>query len=361
MSTLAAPDEEDSALDFTNTRNAVGHTCEKCQAEIDSHESLVCRRCGWYASIGSFVEIDQSWENNTADQVEETESFKLPHWAWTMITCVVAVLGESIAARFVTQPESAARTMWSVGQLFLGLTVVVVCHFTAFVMYMREVSEAGLLDILLKPLKPWIMRIHELPAYQWLCHGAVSGLVAIVMSLTVIGAIPYERLWDWGFEKPVKQNLMGAVMSQVQQGEGEKKPLEEAVQDLAGKAELAEGNKESPEPKARQHEDCLIIGYRSNAEGLVYTLLLAAENAGSLHYAGQVTPQLSVKQLRDLTDQLTTSEADAPFIKLVMDGVTWVKPKFTCRVNYERKGKKGGLMDVKFESLLSEIDTAAAK
>jgi hypothetical protein len=38
-----------------------------------------------------------------------------------------------------------------------------------------------------------------------------------------------------------------------------------------------------------------------------------------------------------------------------MDGITWVKPKFTCRVSYARKGKKGGLYDVKLESFLGDI------
>ena len=37
------------------------------------------------------------------------------------------------------------------------------------------------------------------------------------MSLVVIGGIPYERLWDWGFKEPPKQNLMGAVMDRAKQ------------------------------------------------------------------------------------------------------------------------------------------------
>lgn len=364
MSQITLPSNDDSASDLipSYVDGPVTPTCDKCGGKIDMHDALVCRKCGWYASIGSFVEIDRAWdgdEEDTAD--EETESLKMPAWGWTMIACVVAVVTESIAARLLT--TDAVRTTWSLTQLFLGLAIAFTCHLITFVLFMREVSDAGLLDIILKPVKPWIRRVHELPTYQWLCHAGISSVVAVIMSLLVIGGLPYEKLWDWGFDKPVKQNLMGAIMDQAKQGEGEEKPLEEAVQDFAGQAGV--DGKEPPKPKTkpeskeRKFDDCLIIGYRANSEGLAYLLLLAGENFGKLQYVGQVTPQLSIKELRDLTGQLQANTSFDPFVKLQMDGVTWVKPKFTCRVSYARKGKKGGLYDIKLESFLGEVGATA--
>jgi hypothetical protein len=335
-------------------------TCEKCDANIDTLDALVCHKCGWYASIGSFVEIDKAWDGDEQElAAEEPESFKMPAWGWTMIACMVVVVAESIAARLLT--TDAVRTTWSVTQLFLGLAVAFTCHLITFILFMRDVSDAGLLDIILKPVKPWILRVHELPAYQWLCHAGISSVVAVIMSFLVIGGLSYEKLWDWGFEKPVKQNLVGAIMDQAKQGTGEEKPLEEAVQDFAGQASVDDKGKKSskpkpqPEPKERRFEDCLIIGYRTNSEGLVYLLLLAGENLGKLQYVGQVTPQLSVKELRELTDKLAAHTTFDPFVKLQMEGVTWVKPKFACRVSFAHKGKKGGLYDIKLESILGEI------
>jgi hypothetical protein len=366
MSQSTLPSNDDSASDLmpSYVDGPVTPTCDKCGAAIDTHEALVCRKCGWYASIGSFVEIDQAWEADEHDPpVEQPESLKMPAWGWTMIACVAAVVAESVAARLLT--VDAARTTWSVTQLFLGLTVAFTCHLVAFVLFMREVSEAGLLDIVLKPVKPWILRVHELPVYQWLCHAGISSVVAVIMSFLVIGGLPYEKLWDWGFEKPVKQNLMGAIMEQAQKVDGEEKSLEDAVQDFAGQAGADDGGKEPPKPKTkpeskeRKFDDCLIIGYRANSEGLVYLLLLAGENFGKLQYVGQVTPQLSVKELRELTDQLSAHITFDPFVKLQMDGITWVEPKFTCRVSYARRGKKGGLYDIKLESFLGEIGATA--
>ena len=367
MSISTASDNHDSnqgVLDDVEQSAPGMPTCDQCSAEIDTNTALVCRSCGWYASIGSFVEIDQNWEQGTDVEPAEPAAFRMPNWAWVMIGCVVAVVCESIAARIYTPSGSAERTAWSVTQLFVGAAAVATCHFIAFIMFTRDVTDAGLLDIILKPVKPWIRRVHELPSYQWVCHAAVSGATAVVMALAVIGGIPYERLWDWGFDKPVKQNLMGAIMEQAKKVDGSEKPLEEAVQDFAGKSGDVE-QKDAPkksktsEPQERQTDDCLIIGYRVNSEGLVYTLLLAGEHLGKLQYVGQVAPRLSVKELRDLGEQLAAHTAYEPFVKMPMEAATWVKPKFTCRVTYARKGKKGGLYDIKLESFLGEIDATA--
>lgn len=343
--------------------------CEKCEAPIDMHTAFVCRRCGWYASIGSFVEIDQAWEEGLEDSPQiAASSFRVPAWGWTMLVCVSLVVGESIAARFLTAEESAARTMWSITQLLVGGVTALLCHLIAFIMLSRETTDIGLLDMVLKPVKPWIARVQELPAYQWLCHFAVSGVVAVVMAFTVIGGLPYEKLWDWGFEKPVQQNLMGAIMDRAKKVEGREQSLEDAVQQFAGQAGVddadgkpsspAKSGKDSAAPQERSSEDCLIIGYRTNSEGLAYLLVLAGEHRGKLQYVGQVTLQLSVKQLRDLSDQLAAAQSIDPFVAVQMEGVTWVKPKFACRVSYARKGNKGGLYDAKFESLLGEVAIA---
>jgi hypothetical protein len=365
MSHTISPNDEDSAIEILDEaqRSNLGPACDKCGAPINSHDSLVCRKCGWYASINSYVEIDRAWESDGDGAEQAEEKFSVPTWAWTMIACVVAVIVESIAARILTTDGSSERTVWSVTQLFVGMSLAGVCHLTAFILLMREVSDFGLLDIILKPVKPWIMRVNELPAYQWICHLGASSLVAVLMSLLVIGGIPYEKLLDWGTKKPVKQDLMGAVMDQAKKIEGEEKPLEEAVQDFAGKQDVTDEDKpkaKKVEPKERRQDDCVIIGYRPTSEGIVYQLLLAGENYGKLQYVGQVAPQLSLKELRELTAQLAVHKAHEPFVKMPLDeGVVWLKPRMACRVSYSRKGKKGGLFEIKLESMLGEIGPAA--
>ena len=54
----------------------IGPCCEKCGAPITAKESLVCQKCGWYASIGSYVEIDRSWEVATDPSLATEEDTK---------------------------------------------------------------------------------------------------------------------------------------------------------------------------------------------------------------------------------------------------------------------------------------------
>ena len=39
-----------------------GARCEKCDARLVSDVVSICRQCGWYASLGQFVEVDPNWE-----------------------------------------------------------------------------------------------------------------------------------------------------------------------------------------------------------------------------------------------------------------------------------------------------------
>ena len=74
------------------------------------------------------------------------------------------------------------------------------------------------MDLLLKPIKLWVRAVQQLaeavvgrrtrPCAGWRRPSCRS---------LVIGGIPYERLWDWGFKQPPKQDLMGAVMDRAKQ------------------------------------------------------------------------------------------------------------------------------------------------
>lgn len=340
-------------------------SCEKCGTPLSAQESLVCQHCGWYASIGSFVEIDQQWEADGTDQQLESsaETVDIPDWVWLMLGCVVVVVAESIAVRLLTSADSPLRARWSILQLLIGGLTLAVCHLTAFILLMRDDSEAGLLEVVLKPIRPWMARFRELPLKQWLCHAAASSLTAVLMSVLVIGAIPYERLLDWGFAKPVSADLQGAIAAQAQAGTDQS--LTEAVEELGGTQNLSDQPSKAKkkktatdEPVERKEEDCVIIGYRANDEGMVYLLILAGENFGHLQHVGQVSPNLPLKELRALSKQLAANTTFDPFIPLQMENVTWVEPKVTCRISFDHKGKKGGLYETKLESLLGELDLA---
>ncbi|MCI0332029.1 MAG: hypothetical protein L0228_02235 [Planctomycetes bacterium] len=344
--------------------------CENCDAPMMSDAVTICRRCGWYSSLGMCVELDQKWESDTnvAEGAPSTEPQKshvrvwldlMPRWSWTIIASVLVVVIESVAVRFATPEDGGLRTAWSLAQLGLGVIAVAACHIFNFVVLAAEDADFGVMDLFVKPLKLWLRAVRYLPTRLWVANTAACGLAAIIMSLVVIRGIPYERLWDWGFEQPVKQDLMGAVMDRAKELDSRNDDdLEEAIGDFAGSQDAAAGGElpKATPPKPRTKSDCVILGYQVDRDGRLSTLLLGSARRGKLTYAGRVTPEMSDDELSSLLMELTAIKSLQPFISIEAEA-TWVKPKFTCRITYGERLKGGQLRDVKWDRLLGSMKT----
>jgi hypothetical protein len=344
-----------------------GPRCAKCEAPLTSEIVSICRRCGWYPSLNAFLEVDPNWETHDDDAPPAAEKPELtnigvwlkmlPRWSWVIIASVLLVIIESVVVRFVTPGGSELRTYWSLSQIMIGLLTVAGCHIFNFLVLAADDADFGVLDLLLKPLKLWLRAFHNLPTRLWMVDAAACGLVAALMSFLVIGGIPYERFWDWGFTPPVKQDLMGAVMKRVQQldsGKGSD-DLEESMKDFAGDAG-AEDKENVPPPKPKQSADCVILGYRLDKEGRLDTLLLGAAHRGKLIYAGNVRPRMEPGQIQSLIAMLEASRAQQPFIRIEAEAI-WVEAKFTCRVKYGEKTNHGTLREIEWDALLNRIGT----
>ena len=332
--------------------------CEKCSKPLNTQDNLACVHCGWYASIGSFVEIDRSWEASCDPTVEDEDeqdksAVAIPTWAWIVGACVLAVFVESVAGRVLTPSGSAARTSWSLTQLTLGAFGLLVGHLLCFYRLLSDKTETQMLDVVTSPLKCWFHAAGFLPERQWQLHVAASGLMAIVMSLLVLDGIPYHRLWDWGIEAPPEQSLMAAVMSEAQKIEGDEDGLEEAVEGFAGSQDLDELGEGAGEdgPVERQFTDCVILGFQTGENGLVYSLILGVELNTKLVYAARVNPQLPDAELKSLTATLAAWKTRKPYIKVELENAHWVVPKQVCRVSYLRQGEHGWLYGAEFDKL----------
>jgi ATP dependent DNA ligase C terminal region len=159
-------------------------------------------------------------------------------------------------------------------------------------------------------------------------------------------------LWDWGFEAPVKQDLMGAVMNRAKQVDSGDKSLEEAVGDFAGNAGV-DGEPVEPE-KPRDKTDCVILGYQLDRDGRLETLILGAAHGSKLIVAGRVRPEMEEETRSQLLMSLAAIKRNEPFVVMEADA-TWVEPKIACRVTYGEKLKGGALRDVQWDSLLGTM------
>jgi hypothetical protein len=375
------PQPQDDSAEFDNFDSAVatiepdtqsneanewtGPRCEKCEAPLKSDVVTICRKCGWYASLGTFVEVDPNWETeDEPDAVAARAPQKshlrvwlelLPKWSWVIIGTVLAVVVESIVVRLMTPAGSSIRTIWSLSQLMFGVLTLISCHIFNFVVLAAEDADFGVLDMLIKPLKLWIRAVRELPKRLWVSNTAASSVTAALMSILVIGGIPYERFWDWGFDAPVKQELMAAVMDRAKQLENRNgaDDLEEAIGDFAGTADGLTNGTETPETP-KQRADCVILGYQLDKEGRLSALVLGTTHLGVLVHAGSVTPKMSETEKAELLQTLAAIRTHEPLVTIESDRTIWVKPKYTCRVRYLHK-EKGRLTDIEWDKMLGTI------
>jgi hypothetical protein len=366
-STLATLEQESPPVTLATAKS--GPCCEKCAAPLGLGVVTICRKCGWYASLGVCVEVDPNWETATdeagsAQPVPQTSHVMfwinlIPRWGWVIIASAFAVIIESVVARLVTPADSSLRTMWSLGQLVIGLIAVFCCHVFNFMSLATEDSDVNLLDLVLRPIRIWVRTFRGLPRRLWFVDTLVCGLVAAIMSPLVIGGIPYERFWDWGFVQPPKQNLMGAIMDRAKELESRNGAdnLEDAVGDFAGKGDITGGEQGQTAPAApRTKVDCVILGYQLDRDGRLSSLLLGTAYRTALVYAGRVSPEMGEAERSDLLGRLAAIRTQQPFISIPAENVVWVKPKFTCRVSCTEQRRDGTMSETKWDTLLGTMN-----
>jgi hypothetical protein len=380
---------------------STGRCCEKCGAPSKSDLVTVCRRCGWYPSLNRFVELDQDFEALHEDTPEDGQprpkqshlqvwASLLPRWSWILIATVLAIVAESLVARFVTEADSSERMRWSVIQLAIGVAVFLGCHIFNFLVSATEDAEVGFLDVFIKPFALWLRAMRNLPRRLWVTDGALAGATAAAMSILVIGSIPYDSMFDWG-GKAKKPNLLASVVKNAQkipgQGSGGNLAeavggvpangggsdnLEDAVGDLAGQdlptegsageqdiSDAGDGNdkndelakaKQDANPDERHKIVCVILGYRLDAQRHISALVLGAPHDDKLAYAAVVTTPPDDATLIDLVDDLERSQVLQPAVPTYVQA-TWVRPEFVCQVDYQVRETDGRLIDAKWEKL----------
>ena len=378
--TLAEENPEiDSATGAEGVSDPVdaGPRCEKCGAPTDA---AACPRCGWYPSLGIYVEVDEAYEAAmlsapaegqeeaaSAQAASEPELLKhlkvwqglIPGWGWLLIATALGIVGLAIGVRIATIASPTLQTYCGVGGLLLGLGVAVLAHFVGFVLCSFEDADFGVTDVIIKPLKVWKQIAGELPERLWLADTGVAGVTLALSAALIVGGIPYDTLLDWGIKARAKPNLVGAIAKQAAQGGSGETDLEGAVADFAGNADGVQQGAAvaaSPKPveKPRESLDCLIIGYQADKNGRIRALLLAADVSGRLKYIGKVTPEIESREEEQLVEKFQSTGSSRPFVKTAESGA-WVRPKFTCRVTYADWPQGRRPTDLRWESLLDEL------
>ncbi|MEM6654256.1 MAG: hypothetical protein AAF596_00490 [Planctomycetota bacterium] len=359
-----------AAGDDLDGAEAAGPVCSECGGRLPTEQTPVCPHCGWYASLGIHVDVSREFEQAATGDDQpaappshlEVWSKLIPVWGWVLIGTAVGTALVSLAVRLMYPEAGGVRTTWAVVQLIGGLAIAAVCHLASFILVSTSDPDMGNADIVVNPFKAWKKLLGALPKRLAIVNSANASVCAAVCAAGIIGGIPYERLLDWGITAPVEKSLLGAVMERASGAGGPEMSMEEAVTNFAGDAGgprnldgLPDPSKQNQTPTiVRKTIDAVVLGYEVDAAGKVTTLLLATERKSKLVYSGRVTPQLEDEEMAKLAAKLRAYRAPRPIINVPVQA-TWVQPRLTCRVSYERRVESGQLTSLLWEELLSEM------
>lgn len=338
--------------------------CEKCAAPLPHEAMAACPACGWYARLRTYVEVTPEYEDAMAGRAAapkshlEVWSTLVPAWGWAMLGLTLVGIAGSFAVRYsIEDPDQ--RGHWALLQMLIGAGVFGLAHFIAFFIVAAGDPDMGVFDMVVKPFRAWGRLLSGMPHNAWVPTVANLGLTASVCAVAVIGGINWDAFWEWNFRAPVKKNLLAAVAAAG--GPATDMSMEEALGQFAQDAAI-DPSKLGPKSKRdarpakveRKKIDAIVLGFVPGKDRKVESLLLATEHNGALTYAGRVTPKLPPEEDAELATRLWQARASHPLITVPAEA-EWVRPKFACRISYEKRVESGMLQSILWEEMLGEL------
>ena len=322
--------------------------CEKCGAP--THGFAVCRACGYYAKLGQYVEIDYEMEGFEVEKPQEP--FRLPTWCFGAIITSIGVLAEALTLSFLLPLDTLERLLCSIMHMVGGILLLIIVQVRATFLAMMDDMEISAMDCVACPPKAWGAVVRRLPESRRLITLLSGSVMAILMSLLVLRAIPYG--WLFYGEPPPK--LRSPVVDKVlgQAPAGEEMDLEEAIQELAEKgSEKADEDEESEEDselvsmsdeEAIKNARAVVIGFNATASDpkAVRSVVVATANLNPLstekwRVLGTV-PIVDEQQGIDMYNELTSRRIADPITETHIQA-TWVKPSIKCEVSFQERGE----------------------
>lgn len=344
------------------TKNApAAKPCSNCQSTDPWGDSAWCPHCGFYPKLGICIPVDAI---KPVHHEEKLEAGEIPKWMWVLAGGAAVILAVSIVAR--TQlPVDGPRTLWTIGQVGLGLFLLLLSHIQAYTISASKNEKLGLMDLFAAPAAVWRGALEDLPNTGSLVSRGSWGLAAILCGFLVVGGLGYQEINDLIASKAANQEKFKplAAIAKLSNGKGARKTsggpenVEDAmnafVQEL-GVENLQVGGGPVLEEEAGLRKQCAIVGYTKNVDGDLKSVLLATMSAGRPdEYVTKLPvsklPASISSRLASVLPEMRTkqSSVDCP-IKAY-----WVKPELTCTMEFDKDAEGTDWSDVKFVEMLN--------
>lgn len=357
------PTAGDAAVDATVEAVEV-EICPNCEAERTDKSVMWCRKCGYHPTLNCMIDLvgeDLARDEAEAPPAEEaatkpsaTEGLTLlvhsvPAWVWWSGAAALVALVLGVAARFGTEPESLARLVAALAILFVGGVSTIAAHVWAYFYAVPESDRLSVADMFLRPFYVWSPTIRDVESPGvWRRPTLMAfGVVLEVVGLTVVGGIPWHRIWELGPAEPAKRQLVDAIENI-------------GKEDASGGADNA-SNAAGP---TKVRADCVIIGYVPSVASRVLggsaddvdfaSLVLAADVRGKLRFVGVVSGGIPDEERAAIRQRLKELRRASPIIPCGVSA-TWLDPALACRVAYTRLTADSRFESVEYVKLLADL------
>jgi hypothetical protein len=310
--------------------------CPRCGSKLINPESIGwCPACGYCRSIeeGKFALPGLPSQHGKPSALGALEFLQLRNYvpAWlrvlaygTLAFCIVSALAHIGLARY-----PFAKAVWSLVQLILGLIAIFAAQVWALIVIAPQEERLGNRDLFI-PGRLWghiFRRLPQMHRQVWLgCWGAIASLCA----LGLIGGLEY-----WlQFYHPRKFADLELVSSP-----GSPAGLtKETVNDGVDRRPLAK---------------CIIIGFITDSDDHISSLVLAVKDGAKFVYVGQVKNGITEEVNRELLPRLRSNIVDQPAVRgLIIKQATWVAPLIFCEVHQDGYDELKHLRSPSFAGIL---------
>lgn len=345
--------------------------CPNCN-RLMTGEAMWCQPCGFYRSLGTFVETQE--ENSSSVAVEAAYTRDWIHCAVGSSALIVLVTVASVTARFATEPYSGERFWYSVAQIGVGLLLALSAHVAAWIWGLLNTNDIKICDVVVNPIDVWRVTVEELPrSWRRLSIGA-AGLLAVILGVTVVEGVTMAHVIG-NRAIPKQPKLLNSLVAQANaagQAQAEDQPqpqtLEEAIEQFAGQGEEITGDLDAApddslafnpwgdKAKTNAADDekadekpvdsapaatpdvtvkCVVVGYTQNEDGRINEVIVAAIHRGRLTWAATVSDGVKERMSLSLARQISGLTQPLPSIKCPIGErkIVWVRPKATCEIN----------------------------
>ncbi len=361
-----------------------GPVCSKCSAPDEGY--AICRVCGYYPKLGSYVEVDYEMEGLVEE--EKPAGFQLPSWTNTAIAINLVIIAESVAVSFVLPLDSSSRMAWSLLHLIGGAMTILAFQFRGTVWAIMDDTSVTAVDCIVWPPRAWEAVAVRLPEASRHFIGATVGVIAVLMSLLVLRSVPYSSPFAIDEEpQPKRKSVVSQVMSQAKPKAGKpKESMEQSLnsfaedagaKDAAGdgtaKSDEEEKSKAEAEMKAALDqvipEDelegrekvvhtarSIIVGYYTsdtNPNEVSSIVVATASRFNNSRSKFEILGSISVQgtpQAEQLMNRLRGTERAEPFVESHISAV-WVEPKVRCEIDFNEHGANRQPVNLKLKNL----------